>query len=150
MAEPPRSAQQRKADTLATLDHEVNGWVATADGATPYLVPLSFWWDGVTLLLATLANSPTVRNLQANGRVRIGIGPTHDVILIEGTVETLSPSALATEHGDAFAAKAGFDPRRQSDAYLYLRVRPARLQAWRGPNEIRGRDLLRDGRWLVP
>ena len=48
----------------------------------PYLVPLSFLWDGATLLIATPASARTGRNLQATGRVRVGIGPTRDVVLI--------------------------------------------------------------------
>lgn len=33
--------------------------------------------------------------------------------------------------------------------YLYFRVTPQRLQAWSEANELDGRDLMRDGRWLV-
>jgi hypothetical protein len=39
-------------------------------------VPLSFLWDGATLLIATPAASPTSRNLQATGKVRLGVGPS--------------------------------------------------------------------------
>src|SRR3954465_1582444 len=94
--QPPRSRQQRQQDTLARLDQDIDAWVATADpvSGTPYLVPLSFLWDGHTLLLATPTASPTGRNLQAAGQARIGLGPTRDVVLIEGTVETLAPEAL--------------------------------------------------------
>ncbi len=64
---PTRSAGQRKRDTLPRLEHDVDVWVATADWekATPYLVPLSFLWDGVTLWVATPASSPTGHNLRA-------------------------------------------------------------------------------------
>ena len=43
-----RSAAQRKQDTLARLERDVDAWIATANegSGTPYLVPLSFWWDG--------------------------------------------------------------------------------------------------------
>jgi hypothetical protein len=51
--------------------------------------------------------------------------------------------------GDAFAARIGFDPRKL-DGYAYFRVRPRRVQAWRESNEIKGRDLMRDGHWIVP
>src|SRR5215218_4683551 len=94
--QPPRSRQQRQHDTRTRLDQDIDAWVATADpaGSTPYLVPLSFLWDGQTVLLATPAASPTGRNLQTSGLVRLGLGPTRDVVLIEGTVETLAPEAL--------------------------------------------------------
>jgi hypothetical protein len=49
---------------------------------------------------------------------------------------------------DAFAAKTGFDPRELDEPYQYFLVRPQRIQAWREANELPGRDLMRDGRWL--
>jgi nitroimidazol reductase NimA-like FMN-containing flavoprotein (pyridoxamine 5'-phosphate oxidase superfamily) len=152
MNPPARPAKQRKQDTLARLERDVDAWVASADPATgtPYLVPLSFLWDGETVLIATPAASPTSRNLRATGRVRLGVGLTRDVVLIEGTVEAVPAAELPDEVGDAFAAKTGFDPRRLRDPYLYFRIRPRRIQAWREVNELEGRELLRGGRWLVP
>jgi Pyridoxamine 5'-phosphate oxidase len=152
MTPPARTPQQRKEDSLRRLEQEVDAWVATADGVsgTPYLIPLSFLWDGATLLFATPASSPTSRNLRATGRARLGVGATRDVLLIEGTVETLAAREISGEIGDAFAAKTGFDPRQLSTPYLYFRVSPQRLQAWREANELEGRELMRDGRWLVP
>jgi Pyridoxamine 5'-phosphate oxidase len=150
MPAPPREQRQRRQDALHRLEHDVDAWVATADPAsgTPYLVPLSFLWDGTTLLIATPASSPTSRNLQATGKVRLGIGPTRDLVLIEGTVQTLALAGLPTEVGDAFAAKTGFDPRQLTPTYHYFRIHPHRLQAWREANELEDRDLMRDGRWL--
>ena len=150
MPEPARAPRQRKLDTLALLDREVDCWVATADAerGTPHLVPLSFLWDGDSLLLATSSTSPTGRNLRANGTVRLGIGPTRDLVLIEGTAEVLAASDVAPELGDAFSAKTGFDPRRLAGDHPYYRVRPLRVQAWREANELEGRELMRDGRWL--
>jgi len=151
MAESVRTPAQRKQDALHRLEHDVDAWVATADGSgTPYLVPLSFLWDGVTVLVATPSSSPTGRNLQATGRVRLGIGPTRDVVLVEGTVHALAAGEVPDEVGDAFAAKAGFDPRRLTGSYLYFRIHPQRLQAWREANELEDRDLMRGGRWIVP
>ncbi|MEU9627289.1 pyridoxamine 5'-phosphate oxidase family protein [Streptomyces luteogriseus] len=147
---PVRSAEQRKKDTLHRLDHDVDAWVATADGAsgTPYLVPLSFLWNGSYLLFATPASSPTGRNLAASGRARVGIGPTRDVVLVEGGVETVQPGELTEQDAELFAAKTGFDPRRLATPYLYFRVVPRRVQAWREADELDGRELMRDGRWL--
>jgi hypothetical protein len=113
-------------------------------------VPLSFLWDGSSLLVATPASSPTSRNLQATGKVRLGIGPTRDLVLIEGTVHTLAATEIPDEVGDAFAAKTGFDPRQLRSTYLYFRIHPQRLQAWREANELQGRELMRGGHWLVP
>jgi hypothetical protein len=151
MTPPVRTAQQRKADTLRRLENDVDTWVATADPATgiPYLVPLSFLWDGVTVLISTPAASPTSRNLRATGRVRLGIGPTRDLVLIEGTVQTETAAAeISAQTGDAFAAKTGFDPRELT-GYAYFRIRPQRLQAWREANELTGRDLMSGGDWVT-
>jgi hypothetical protein len=47
MSADPRSRAQRRRDTEHRLNHDVDVWVASAsaDGA-PYLVALSFDWDG--------------------------------------------------------------------------------------------------------
>ncbi|MFF6879305.1 MULTISPECIES: pyridoxamine 5'-phosphate oxidase family protein [unclassified Streptomyces] len=150
-SEPARGAEQRMKDTLHRLEHDVDAWVATADGTsgTPYLVPLSFLWNGSYLLFATRASSPTGRNLAATGRARVGIGPTRDVVLVEGAVETVQPGELTEEDAELFAAKTGFDPRGLATPYLYFRVVPQRVQAWREADELDGRELMRDGRWLT-
>ena len=142
---PPRPRAQRIRDALGRLDRDVDVWVASGDGATS-LVPLSFLWDGETLLLSTPRTSPTGRNLAATGTVRLGIGPTRDVVLVDGTVEVVDE--IAAEVGDAFAVKTGFDPRDLGGRYGWFRVRPVRVQAWREADELAGRDLMRDGRWL--
>jgi hypothetical protein len=151
MTPPPRPPQQRRQDTLDRLERDVDAWVATADAAsgTPYLVPLSFLWDGGSLLIATPSSSPTGRNLQATGKARVGIGPTRDLVLIEGTVgEILAAAEVPDEVGDAFAAKSGFDPR-QLTGYSYFRIHPQRLQAWREANELKDRELMSGGQWRV-
>ena len=108
MIPPARTPQQRQADTLRRLEHDTDAWVATAEpgSGTPYMVPLSFLWDGATVLIATPAASPTSRNLQATGQVRLGIGPTRDVVLIEGTVQAVTAAAdIPVGTGDAFARR---------------------------------------------
>jgi hypothetical protein len=152
MAPPARTPRQRKRDALDRLDRDIDAWVATAGPANgaPYLVPLSFLWDGTTLLIATPSASVTSRNLQATGRARLGVGPTRDLVLIEGTVQAAQAATdVPPETGDAFAAKTGFDPRELT-GYIYFRIRPERIQAWREANELAGRELMRDGHWVIP
>jgi len=150
MSAAPRSRAQRRRDTEHRLSHDIDLWVATAsaDGA-PYLVPLSFDWDGAALLLAPPAGSPTGRNLAATGAARLGLGQTRDVTMIEGIVETLDIDALPQQRGDQFAARTGFDPRELSTPYRWFRIAPRRIQAWREADELPDRELMRDGRWLV-
>jgi hypothetical protein len=111
---------------------------------------LSFLWDGASVLVATPAASVTSRNLQATGKVRLGVGLVRDVVLIEGTVDVVPAAELPDEIGDAFAVKTGFDPRKETDNYLYFRIHPQSLRAWREANELKDRELLRDGKWVVP
>lgn len=146
---PARSAQQRKLDTLARLDRDVDAWVASAspDGV-PYLIPLSYLWDGETLTVSTPEDSPSARNLSTGRPVRLAIGPTRDVVLIEGTVEAFCKEKVPEQVADAFAEKL-WDPRLDSVRYSYFRITPRLIQAWRQVNELSGRTLMRDGRWLV-
>ena len=146
----PRPRAQRRRDTEHRLNHDVDLWVASAsvDG-TPYLVPLSFDWDGEALLMATPTDSPTGRNLAASRAVRLGLGDTRDVSMIEGDVEVLEIGAVPQERGDRFAARTGFDPRALATPYRWFRITPHRIQAWRQVDELPDRELMCDGRWLV-
>ena len=150
MSAAPRSRAQRRRDTEHRLAHDVDAWVASAspDGS-PYLVPLSFDWDGAALLVATPADSVTGRNLAATRTVRLGLGHTRDVCMIEGDVEVLEIDALPQQRGDRFAAHTGFDPRTLTTRYRWFRISPRRIQAWREENEIADRELMREGRWLT-
>jgi hypothetical protein len=147
---PARSLAQRLADTRRRLDQDIDAWIATAAGDTPYLAPLSFLWDGETFLVATPEAGRTGRNLAETGKVRLGIGLVRDVVLVEGTVDVLAPEDIPGPLGDRFAAKTGFDPRAETSRFRYFRIRPRRIQAWREADELDGRDLMRDGTWLDP
>lgn len=148
MSAAPRS--QRRRDTGHRLTHDKDVWVATAsaDGA-PYLIPLSFDWDGEALLIATSADSPTGRNLAATRTVRLGLGHTRDVSVIEGEVEVIEIDALPQERGDRFVAHTGFDPRAEATPYRWFRISPRRIQVWRQVNEMPDRELMRGGRWFA-
>jgi Pyridoxamine 5'-phosphate oxidase len=144
--EAPRSAQQRKADTLARLTSDADVWMATADATgSAYLLPLSFLWDGAGLIVSTPRSSVTGRNLGRGGRVRVGVGELRDVTMIDGTAEPVQDEPAK----DAFAAKHGWDPRKDTGDYAFFRIVPDRMQAWREVNELPGRTLMRDGGWLA-
>ena len=120
----------------------------SADGK-PYLVPLSFDWDGDAVLVATPTNSPTGKNLAGSGAARLALGPTRDVTMIEADVEVIEIDQLPQEQGARFAARSGFDPRGLTSSYRWFRLTPRRVQAWREVDELPERELMRDGRWLV-
>jgi hypothetical protein len=45
--------------------------------------------------------------------------------------------------GAAYVAQADWDPRTSS-GYVFLVLRPVRVQAWREANELAGRTLMRE------
>jgi Pyridoxamine 5'-phosphate oxidase len=145
----PRTRAERRRDTELRLWHDVDLWVASASAAgSPYLVPLSFDWDGTAVLLATATSTPTARNLTTARSARLALGHTRDVVMIDGDVEVLALEALGAGPGDRFAARSGFDPRTLP-GHRWFRVTPRRIQAWREVDELADRDLMRDGRWLT-
>ena len=100
----PRTREQRRADTLAKLSAPAaDAWVATAAAdAGGYLVPLSLAWIDERVVLATEADSVTARNIISQGRARLGLGPTRDVVMIDAELEQVYdlnevPADLATD-----------------------------------------------------
>jgi hypothetical protein len=49
---------------------------------------------------------------------------------------------------ERYLSQGDWDPRT-SPGYLFAVLRPTRIQAWRESNEIPGRTLMREGKWLV-
>ena len=127
----------------------IDVWVATASSAgVPHLVPVSLAWVDERAVIAVEAPSVTARNLAASGRARLAVGPTRDLVMIEAVLERATDVADDAALGEAYVGQADWDPRRDS-GYVFLVLRPVRVQAWREANEIAGRTLMRDGSWLV-
>ena len=145
----PRPPADRKADVLAKLTAAVpDVWVATAAADVPYLVPLTLAWLRERIVLATDGKARTARNLAATGTARLALGATRDVVLIDATLEETFPVAEAPAWvADGYADGTDWDPRTVG-GYLYLILRPDRVQAWREENEIADRVLMRGGTWL--
>lgn len=151
----PRPREQRIADTLAVLQSPArDAWVASAsaddDGAAhPYMVPLSLVWWQERVVLALPEASRTARNIAATGTARLALGHTRDVVLLDAVPEQTVPVADApTDLAEGYAAQADWDPRTAPDGYVYLVLRPQRIQAWREVDEMPGRTLMRDGAWV--
>jgi len=150
MSVSPRDPLVRKADTLAMLAAPaIDVWVSSASAAgEAHLVPVSLAWVDERAVIAVPETSVTARNLTASGRARLGVGPTRDVVMIDAVLDRAAGVDDDAALGDAYAAQADWDPRGDSD-YVFLVLRPVRLQAWREANEIAGRTLMRDGAWIV-
>ena len=148
MAASPRNTVQRIADTLVKLANEVDCWVPSASAkGEAYVIPLSFVWHDGQLTLATPAANLTTRSLRRAGRARVALDGTRDVVLLEGPLTFTAEADIAPDFAAIFAQATGFDPRHESDEYVYITLTPRRIQAWREANELAGRDIMRDGQW---
>ncbi len=127
---------------------EIDVWVATASaGGDPHLVPLSLGWIDGRAVIAVEEGSITARNLAGGRSARLAVGPTRDVVLLDLALERTVGVDEEADLGAAYAAQADWDPRGLA-GYVFLVLRPTRVQAWREANELRGRLLMRDGEWL--
>ncbi|MDP3968394.1 MAG: pyridoxamine 5'-phosphate oxidase family protein [Nocardioides sp.] len=146
----PRERGARTADALAMLaTPAIDVWVATASTAgAPYLVPVSLAWVEERVVIAVERTSRTARNLGAGGVARLAIGPTRDVVMIDAVLERAVDVEDEASLGEAYTAQADWDPRNSS-GYVFLVLRPVRVQAWREVDEMQGRTLMRDGTWLT-
>ncbi|MDZ5447134.1 pyridoxamine 5'-phosphate oxidase family protein [Micromonospora sp. 4G57] len=92
----PRGLEERLRDTRAKLESDVDLWVATSGSpGGVHLIPLSYLWDGTAFLISTPRASVTGRNLLADGRVRLSLGPTRDVVVVDGTSRSWRSSVAA-------------------------------------------------------
>lgn len=145
-----RDTKTRKADVLAALERQKDLWIATADPAgRPHLIAVSAWWDGSAVVIATLGTSLTARNLAANRLARLALGTPDDVIVIDARSSESRPVSDSAELAGKFAAAVGWDPREAGEDWVFFRLEPQRIQAYRGYDELEGRDVMRDSRWLA-
>lgn len=147
-----RSPEQRKADALEKLTaNNTNVWVASASvtGAV-HLVPVSHTWNGSHVVIATEPTSRTVSNVTENGRVRLALGDTRDVVVIDAVLTELlaTPQAPAAVV-DAYSAQAGWDPRTDSGDYVFVVFAPERIEVWKESEDLAGRTVMREGSWVV-
>ncbi|GAA4300892.1 general stress protein 26 [Actinomadura luteofluorescens] len=144
-----RQVAERRRDTLERLVGERDVWVSTAHpDHGPHQVPLWFLWDGRAVWMCTGAASATARNVRDEPRVRLALPDTFDVVLLQGKAECFPDQEVPDDAAEAFAAKFGWDPRTEDDPFVYVRVVPETVRAWRGEPELRGRVIMRAGTWL--
>lgn len=145
-----RRTAERMRDTLGRLDAERDVWVSTAHPEHgPHQVPLWFLWDGRAVWMCTGAASVTARNVREEPRVRLSLPDTFDVVLLQGDAECFLDHEVPGSAAEAFTGKFGWDPRAEEGSFLYVRVVPRTVRAWRGEPELRGRVIMRDGSWLA-
>jgi hypothetical protein len=144
-----RTVEQRKADVLGMLERQGHMWLATARADVPHVIAVSALWTGDQLVVTTQGASRTAANLQPGAATRLVAGTQDDAVVILAKVVESKPAAEATDLAERWEAVMGWDPRGVGEGWRLYRLEPVRIQAFRGYDEIDGREVMRDGRWLA-
>ena len=145
-----RTTEQRVRDSLARLEASGDAWLATSGPAGPHLVPLSLAWDSASgeLIFCNEQESVTARNIEVEPAARVGLGPTRDVLMIDGTARTTGLVQDDATSTAIFREKIGEDRMGPATRERRVDLHPshtlpdaslARRGRDRGPN--------RDGQW---
>jgi len=134
---------------MAVLDAQGHMWLTTADEGRPHAIGVSAWWDGVDLVVTTVGTSRTAQNLREARVATLVAGTPDDAVVIAADLVESMPAAGADQVAGGFATAMGWDPREVGDGWDFFRLRPSRIQAFRGYEEIEGREVMRRGRWLA-
>ena len=146
---PQRDSATRKRDVLEALERQGHYWLSTAPiSGRPHIIAVSAWWDGHELVVTTLGTSVSARNMAMNPLVTLAGGDPSDAIVIQAqmidSVDVKDAADLAT----GFEKAMGWDPR-EMDGWMFFRLRPTRIQAFRGYDEIGNRDVMLRSQWVV-
>ncbi len=144
-----RSVEQRKADVVQVLERQGHMWLATAHADTPHVIAVSALWTGEELVVTTVGTSRTAANLQVGAAARLIAGTQDDAVVILARVVQSKPAADSPDAAERWNSVMGWDPREVGDGWWFYHLRPARIQAFRGFDEIEGREVMREGRWLA-
>ena len=145
-----RGPEARQADVLAALGRQKDLWIANSDQAgRPHLIAVSAWWDGTEVVIATSAGSRTARNLASNPTARLALGSPEDVIVIDARVAGSRPVEDSPDMAGDFASAVGWNPREVGEGWVFIRLVPERIQAYKGYDELEGRDVMKNSRWLA-
>ncbi|TMC35936.1 MAG: hypothetical protein E6J28_11175 [Chloroflexi bacterium] len=144
-----RDAATRKKDVLDALGKQGKFWLATAEiGGQPHLIAVSGWWDGHDIVVTTLGTSKTARNMAMNPAVMLAGGDPSDAIVIQAQMIDSAAVEDSADLAGGFKEAMGWDPR-EMDGWMFFRLRPTRIQAFRGYEEIEDRDVMVRSRWVV-
>jgi hypothetical protein len=70
------------------------------------------------------------------------------VIVVDAALVGSVPVREAEKRlGDGFAAAAGWGPRSIDPPWSFYHLKPVRIQAYRGYDELSGRDVMRNEAW---
>lgn len=147
---PSRDTATRKKDVLALLEKQGHYWLTTAEiGGRPHVIAVSGLWDGAGITVATLGTSKTAKNMAMNPLVVLAGGDPSDAVVIQAQVIEGVPVGDSPKVLEDWKKAMGWDPSELGDWMFYL-LRPTRIQAFRGYDEIGGRDVMLRSRWVEP
>ena len=144
-----RSVEERKRDVIALLEAQSHMWLTTAHDGRPHAIGVSAWWDGADLVVTTIGTSRTAVNLREARTATLVAGAPDDAVVIVADLIESMPAAGAEQVARGFSGAMGWDPREVGEGWDFFRLRPSRIQAFRGYEEIEGREVMRRGRWLA-
>jgi hypothetical protein len=87
------------------------------------------------------------RNAAASGQMRLALGTSRDVTIIEAAAEVVPCAEAPDPIARCYAARTGWDPQHEDVPHVYLVTTPRTMQAWKSLAEINGRTIMRDGQW---
>ncbi len=135
----PDSASGRDAE--GHLREDIVGWLTTVSpGGRPQSSPISFLWDGETILFYSKPDTPKLRNTAANPQVSFHLNsdPYGDrVVTIEGRA-VVDESAARSEVPPEYRAKYrgplehwGMDEAETARSFsVPVRIIPERFRVW--------------------
>jgi hypothetical protein len=145
-----RSAAQRKSDAIEKLNKDQDVWVATAtDRGIAHLVPLSLCWHDDMVVVAVEARSRTARDATASGQARLALGPSRDVVMIDAKASVVAREDAGPAITGSYRERTGWEPGSDGGDWVYVLLKPTRIQVWRDVEEIAGRTVMTDGTWLT-
>jgi hypothetical protein len=143
-----RTVAERKRDVLAFLESQGHMWLATSREGRPHVIGVSAWWDGTDLVVATVGTTLTARNLRGARVGTLIAGTQEDAVVIDVNLVSSMPARDAAEVASGFSKAMGWNPTEVGEGWDFFRLRPVRIQAFRGYDEIEGRDVMKRGAWL--
>lgn len=143
-----RPSSERASQARKRLETEANVWIASASAdGVPHLVPLSLAWIDDLIVVATPSDTPTARNIAANGHARAALDSADDVVLFDTDAQAFEFTDAEATLVDRYIERVGWDPRDNPGTWSLLVLMPRRGHAWNGPAEITGRTIVRDETW---
>ena len=151
MARSGTDAAAARAEAFLRIEPVV--WLSTVcpDGR-PHLVPIWFWWDGTSVLVASKPNARKIANLRQNPSCMLAVGDPaadFDVALIEARAElTSSPTrtvldaGLFSKYRDRMLAIGLERDDFEATYSQVVRITPNRCLPWRGRTRGVGPDHI--------